>query len=404
MRDMKKTTGIDRKISQKWRQATQLVRGGTRRSDQDETSEALYLTSGFAYDAAEVAEARFKGEAAGFTYSRLSNPTVAMFEERMALIEGAEAARATASGMAAMTAALLSCLRAGDHVVASRALFGSCRWLVENLLPRFGVATTLVHGPDLEAWAKAVRPETKLFFFETPANPTFDLVDIQAVSKIAHDAGARVIVDNVFATPLYQKPLALGADIVAYSATKHIDGQGRVLGGVILGAQAYINDELLPLLRNTGPAMSPFNAWVLLKGLETLELRVDRMAANAQAVAGFIEARLGRVLYPGAKDHPQYDLAQRQMGNAGTIMSFFLADKAQAFAVMNAVELIDISNNIGDSRSLITHPASTTHQSLAEDARAELGITPGMVRLSVGLEDPQDVIEDLDQALAKVGL
>ncbi len=401
---MKKTTGIDRKISQKWRQATQLVRGGTRRSDQDETSEALYLTSGFAYDAAEVAEARFKGEAAGFTYSRLSNPTVAMFEERMALIEGAEAARATASGMAAMTAALLSCLRAGDHVVASRALFGSCRWLVENLLPRFGVATTLVHGPDVDAWAAAVRPQTKVFFFETPANPTFDLVDIAAVSKIAHDAGARVIVDNVFATPLYQKPLALGADIVAYSATKHIDGQGRVLGGVILGSQAYINDELLPLLRNTGPAMSPFNAWVLLKGLETLALRVDRMAANAQAVAEFLAQRLGRISYPGAKDHPQYDLARQQMGSAGTIMSFFLADKAQAFTVMNALDLIDISNNIGDSRSLITHPASTTHQSLSLEARAELGITEGMVRLSVGLEDPQDLIEDLDQSLAKAGL
>lgn len=401
---MKKTSGVERPLTQNWKPQTQLIRGGTRRSDLDETSEAMFLTSGFAYDAAEVAEARFKGEAAGFTYSRLSNPTVAMFEERMALIEGAEAARATASGMAAMTAALLSELKAGDHVVSARALFGSCRWLMDTLLPRFGIETTLVDGRDIDAWAKARRPNTKMFFLETPANPTLDIVDIRAVSDLAHDAGAKVVVDNVFATPILQKPLELGADIVAYSATKHIDGQGRVLGGVVLGREAWVKDTLLPFLRNTGPSLSPFNAWVLLKGLETLDLRVQHMARNAAAVADFLAPRVAKLLYPGRKDFPQKALVDAQMAAGGTIMSFFVdGGRNNAFRLMNALQLIDISNNIGDSRSLMTHPASTTHQGLSEEARLELGITDGMLRLSVGLEDAQDVIADLEQALHHLG-
>lgn len=397
---MKKHSGHDRNITKNWRPATQLIRGGTRRTNQDETSEALFLTSGFAYDAAEIAEARFKGEDDGFTYSRLSNPTVAMFEERMALIEGAEAARATASGMAAMTAALLCQLQAGDHVVAARAAFGSCRWLVETQLPRFGVETTLVDGRDVDAWAAARRPNTKLFFLETPANPTLDIVDLPKVAELAHDSGAKVVVDNVFATPILQKPLELGADIVAYSATKHIDGQGRVLGGVILGEEAFVQDTLMPFLRNTGPTLSPFNAWVLLKGLETLDLRVRAMARNAQQVAEFLEKRVPKLLYPGLDSFAQKELAARQMQSGGTIMSFFVeGGRDQAFKLMNALQLVDISNNIGDSRSLITHPASTTHQGLSEEARLELGITDGMLRLSIGLEDPQDIIADLDEAL-----
>jgi O-succinylhomoserine sulfhydrylase len=360
----------------------------------------MFLTSGFAYDAAEIAEARFKGEDDGFTYSRLSNPTVAMFEERMALLEGAEAARATATGMAAMTAALLCQLQAGDHVVAARALFGSCRWLLETQLPRFGIETTLVDGRDVDAWVKAVQPNTKLFFLETPANPTLDIVDLPKVADIAHAHGARVIVDNVFATPILQKPLELGADIVAYSATKHIDGQGRVLGGVVLGSEAFVQDDLMPFLRNTGPTLSPFNAWVLLKGLETLDLRVRAMVQNAQQVAEFLEKRVPKLLYPGLESFPQKALADQLMQGGGTIMSLFLGgERQQAFKLMNALQLIDISNNIGDSRSLITHPASTTHQGLSEEARAELGITEGMLRLSVGLEDAQDLIADLDQAL-----
>lgn len=397
---MKKHSGRDRAITQNWKTATQLIRGGTRRTNQDETSEALFLTSGFAYDAAEIAEARFKGEDDGFTYSRLSNPTVAMFEERMALIEGAEAARATASGMAAMTAALLCQLQAGDHVVAARAAFGSCRWLIETLLPRYGIETTLVDGRDVDAWAKARQPNTKLFFLETPANPTLDIVDLPKVADLAHDCGAKVLVDNVFATPILQKPLELGADIVAYSATKHIDGQGRVLGGVVLGEEQFVQDILMPFLRNTGPTLSPFNAWVLLKGLETLELRVRAMAQNAQSVAAFLETRVSKLLYPGLNSFPQKALAAQQMQSGGTIMSFFIeGGRDQAFKFMNALQLIDISNNIGDSRSLITHPASTTHQGLSEEARLELGITDGMLRLSVGLEDSQDIIADLEEAL-----
>lgn len=397
---MKKDRGIDRLTTQTWRPATQLIRGGTRRSGFDETSEALFLTSGYAYDAAEDAAARFKGEAEGFTYSRLSNPTVAMFEERMALIEGAQAARATATGMAAMTASLLCQLQAGDHVVAARALFGSCRWLVDTLLPKFGIATTVVDGTDLDAWRAAITDQTKVFFFETPANPTLEIVDIAGLAGMAEPRGIKLVVDNVFATPVLQKPLRLGADVIAYSATKHIDGQGRVLGGCVLGTEDFIFETLLPFHRNTGPTLSPFNAWVLLKGLETLDLRVRQMARNAAQVASFLEGQGLKVLYPGLPSHEQHALNARQMETGGTIMSFYLGGgRGAAFRFLNALELVDISNNIGDSRSLCTHPSSTTHQGLTEAARDELGITEDMVRLSIGLEDPADVIDDLKQAL-----
>jgi O-succinylhomoserine sulfhydrylase len=400
---MKKNTGVDRSKTKQWRQATQLVRGGIRRSGFDETSEALYLTSGYSYDVAEDAEARFDGQDKGFTYSRLSNPTVAMFEERMALIEGAQACRATATGMAAMTAALLCQLEQGDHVVAAQALFGSCRWLVDSLLPKFGIQTTIVDGGDVDAWRRAVTPNTKVFFFETPANPTLDIVDIAALADIAKPHGIKLVVDNVFATPILQKPLALGADVIAYSATKHIDGQGRVLGGCVLGEESFIEETLLAFTRNTGPTLSPFNAWVLLKGLETLDLRVRRMAQNAAKVADHLQARGIRVMYPGLESHPQFALNARQMETGGTIMSLFLGGgRETSFGFLNALELIDISNNIGDSRSLCTHPASTTHYGVAADARLKMGITEDMVRLSIGLEDPADLIEDLDQALNAV--
>lgn len=401
---MKNQSGMNREISGRWRQATRLVRGGTLRSNLDETSEALFLTSGFAYDSAEEVAGRFAGERAGFTYSRQSNPTVAMFEERMALIEGAETARATGTGMAAMTAALLCQLSAGDHLLAARALFGSCRWLVDTLLPRLGVDTTVVDGRDLDAWAGAIRPETKVIFLETPANPTLDIVDIAGVCALARPRGIRVVVDNVFATPLLQRPLELGADIVAYSATKHIDGQGRVLGGVICCSREFDTEHLYPFYRHSGCALSPFNAWVLLKSLETLELRVERMCDNADRVAGFLKTKVPRLLFPGDPAFAQHALAMRQMRRGGTIMSFELADQAQAFAVQNALQLIDISNNIGDSRSLMAHPDTTTHKAIPPEARAELGITGGLLRLSVGLEDADDLIEDLDQALAKAGV
>jgi O-succinylhomoserine sulfhydrylase len=396
---------MDRSITRTWRPATQAIRGGTLRSDLDETSEALFLTSGFAYEEAEEAAARFRGEREGFTYSRQGNPTNAMFEERMCLLEGAEAARATATGMAAMSSALLCQLKAGDHVVAARALFGSCRWLVETLLPRYGVAVTLVDGRDVAAWARARQPNTQLFFLETPANPTLDIVDLKAVADLAHDAGARVVVDNVFATPVLQRPLEFGADIVCYSATKHIDGQGRVLGGVVLGSAAFIEEVYFPFYRHTGPMLSPFNAWVLHKSLETLDLRVRRMSDTAQSLAAFLEPRVPTLLYPGLKSFPQHDLAMAQMAAGGTILTLSLdGGRAQAFALLDALRLIDISNNIGDSRSLMTHPASTTHRALSEAARLDLGIGEGMLRLSVGLEDPADLIEDLDQALRLAGL
>lgn len=385
-----------------WRARTRAVRGGTKRSHFQETSEALYLTSGYAYESAEQAYARFKGEDPGFQYSRFGNPTVAMFEERMALLEGAPAARATASGMAAVTASLLCHLRAGDHVVAARALFGSCHYVVAELLPRFGIASTLVDGRDLGQWRAAMRPQTKALFLESPSNPTLEIVDVAAVADIAHRGGARLIVDNVFATPILQRPREQGADIVVYSATKHVDGQGRCLGGVILADEAFVKDHLQMFIRNTGPTMSPFNAWVLLKSLETLDLRVREHCRSAEAVADRLAAHknVARVLYPGRKDHPQHELAMRQMSLGGSVVAFDIkGGRAQAFGVENALRLVDISNNLGDAKSLITHPATTTHHRLTPEARAELGIGEGLLRLSVGLEDPEDIAADLEQAL-----
>ena len=402
---MKRDTGMHRDITTGWRPATRAVRGGTNRSEFGETSEAIFLTSGYCYDSAEEAAARFRGERPGMTYSRLQNPTVEMLEERLALLEGAEACRASASGMAAMTATLLSTLSAGDHLVAGRAAFGSCRVLVDSILPRLGIATTVVDGRDTGAWKAALRPNTRAFFLETPANPTLDIVDIRAVSDIAHDAGALVIVDNAFASPVVQRPLDLGADIVAYSATKLMDGQGRVLAGAVMGPARWMQDTYLAFARHTGPVLSAFNAWVLLKSLETLDLRVVRQCANAEAVARFLAGRMPGVLYPGLDTHPQHALAMRQMSAGGTIIALFVdGGRPQAHALLDALNLIDISNNVGDSRSLMTHPASTTHASVAEPVRLEMGVTEGMLRLSVGLEDPADLIDDLDRALGAVGL
>ncbi len=377
---------------------TRLVHGGTTRSPFGETSEALFLTQGFVYDDAESCEARFKGEDPGFVYSRYSNPTTAMFEERMALLEGAEAARATASGMAAVNAALLCQLSAGDHVLAARALFGSCRWILEDFLPRFGVETTLIDGGDLDAWKAGVTANTKIFFLESPTNPTLDLIDIAAVAEIAHAAGAKLVVDNVFATPLLQHPFELGADVVVYSTTKHVDGQGRCLGGVILSSKQFVTDHLQTYLRQTGPSISPFNAWIMLKGLETLALRVERMQASAGKVADALAALPGveKVIYPGRADHPQAELAKRQMKGGGTLVTFVVKDgKEGAFRFANALRLIRISNNLGDAKSLITHPATTTHQRFTPETRAEMGISDGLLRLSVGLEHADDLIADL---------
>ena len=401
---MKRTTGTDRSITRTWRPATQAVRGGTWRSEQGETSEALFLTSGYAYDNAETAAARFRGEDPGMTYSRLQNPTVAMLEERIALMDRAEACRVQASGMAAMTAALLCQLSQGDHVVAGRAAFGSCRWLVDQLLPRFGIETTTIDARDNAAWEAAIRPNTKVFFFETPANPTMDIVDLRAVCDLARAHGITSVVDNAFATPALQRPIEWGADVVAYSATKMMDGQGRVLAGAVAGSAAFINDKLLPFQRNTGPNLSPFNAWVVLKGLETLDLRIRRQSENALKVGKMLEGRVAKINHPGLASFPQHALAMQQMDACGGIFSFEVADRAQANGLLNALELIDISNNIGDSRSLMCHNASTTHYSVSAEARAEMGVTEGMLRLNVGLEDPQDLIDDLDQALGKIGL
>lgn len=402
---MKRKTGQDRSRTDTWRPATQAVRGGTARSEYGETSEALFLTSGYAYECAEDAAARFAGEQKGMTYSRLQNPTVEMLEQRIALLEGAEACRAMASGMAAMTAALLCQLSAGDHLVGGRAAFGSCRWLTDTLLPRFGIETTIIDARDADAWKKAIRPNTRVFFFETPANPTLDVVDLEAVCGIARDAGVTTVVDNAFASPLLQRPLDYGADIVAYSATKMMDGQGRVLAGAVCGREDFIEQTLLSFTRNTGPTLSPFNAWVVLKGLETLDLRIHRQSENALKVARFLETRVPRVLYPNLPSHPQHALAMRQMKAGGTIVSIYLdGGRSQAHGLLNALELVDISNNIGDSRSLMTHPASTTHSGLSEEVRLDMGVTEGMLRLSVGLEDADDVISDFDQALRAVGL
>jgi O-succinylhomoserine sulfhydrylase len=384
------------------RPATQLVHGGILRSQFGENAEAMFLTQGYVYESAEQAEARFKGEDPGFIYSRYANPTVWMFEERMRLIEGAGAARATASGMAAVTSVFLSYLKTGDHVVAAKALFGSCRYVIEDLLPRFGIASTLIDGADLAQWKKAARRNTRAFFLESPTNPTLEVYDIAAIAEIAHKAGARLIVDNVFATPLLQRPLALGADIVVYSATKHIDGQGRILGGVILADEKFIADHVHTFLRQTGPSLSPFNAWILLKGLETLEVRVAREMATAARIADAIagHSKVTKVLYPGRPDHPHYEIAKRQMKGGSTLVAFEVkGGRAGAFKVANALRVIRISNNLGDAKSLITHPSTTTHQRLTEEARLEQGITQGMLRLSVGLEDPDDLIEDLTRAL-----
>ena len=381
---------------------TRLVRGGLKRSPNGETSEALYLTSGFAYDNPETAEARFRGEDPGYTYSRFANPTVAMFEDRMAMIEGAPVARATATGMAAVTTAMLCHLRQGDHVVAARAMFGGCRYVIEDVLPRYGIESTLIDGVSLEAWAAAIRPNTKVLFLETPANPTLEVIDLKGVAAIAHKSGARLVVDNVFATPILQRPMEFGADIVIYSATKHIDGQGRCLGGVILCDRKFLEDHLQTFMRNTGPSLSPFNAWVMTKALETLDLRVRAMCEHAAAVADALARlpKVTRVLYPGRADHPQAELARRQMTMGGSLVSFHLdGGKDLAFRFARALRLIDISNNLGDAKSLITHPATTTHFRLTPQARQELGITDGMMRLSVGLEDPGDLIDDLAHAL-----
>ncbi|MGP1354699.1 MAG: trans-sulfuration enzyme family protein [Parasphingopyxis sp.] len=402
---MKRNTGQDRATTAKWRPATQAVRGGTARSEFGETSEAIFLTSGYAYDCAADAADRFAGEQQGMTYSRLQNPTVEMLEQRIALMEGAEAARCTASGMAAMTAALLCQLKTGDHVVAGRALFGSCRWLTDTLLPKFGIETTTIDARDPDLWKVAIRPETKAFFFETPANPTMDIVDLKAVCDIARDNGVISVVDNAFATPALQRPMEFGADIVAYSATKMMDGQGRVLAGAICGTEEFILETLLPFTRNTGPTLSAFNAWVVLKGLETLDLRIRRQSENAVQVGSFLEGRVPHILHPGLPSHPQHNLAMTQMDACGPIFSFFVdGGRREAHALLDALELIDISNNIGDSRSLMTHPASTTHSGLDESVREEMGIEENMLRINVGLEDPQDLIDDLDRALKAAGL
>ncbi|TLU74484.1 O-succinylhomoserine sulfhydrylase [Lichenicoccus roseus] len=384
-----------------YRTNTRLIHSGTERSPFGETSEAMFLTSGFVYDSAEQAEATFKGEAEHYQYSRFGNPTVSMFERRLAEIEGAEACRATASGMGAVHAALLSHLKAGDRLVASRALFGSCFWIVSTLLPRYGIESVFVDGHDLDQWRTALSQPTAMVLLESPSNPMLDIVDLQAVADLAHAAGALVVVDNVFATPLLQRPFELGADVVVYSCTKHIDGQGRVLGGAVLGRAKWVEDVLQPFIRNTGPTLSAFNAWVLLKGLETLALRVDAMCANAARMADWLALQPGirRVWYPARTDHAQHALAMRQMSAGGTLVTFELDGKAAAFEVMNRLRLIAVSNNLGDSRSLVTHPATTTHMRIGAEERARLGITDGVVRMSVGLEDVLDLQDDLGRAL-----
>ncbi len=384
---------------------TKLVHGGTERSKHGETSEAIYLNSGFTYDNSEAAEARFNGEEQGHIYSRFSNPSIEMFQNRMAIFEGAEAARATATGMAAVTYALLSQVKAGDHVVASRALFGSCRYVVEDFLPRFGVSSTLVDGRDPANFAKAIKSNTRAVFIETPTNPTLELVDIKAVADIAHAHDAKLIVDNVFATAVWQKPLKLGADLVVYSATKHIDGQGRALGGIILGSKELIEADVHTFIRQTGPSISPFNAWVMLKGLETLSLRVERMSENATKIADFLDGhkKINRLFYPFNKSHPQYELAKAQMSNGSTMVSFEVnGGQEEAFRLANALSIILISNNLGDAKSIISHPSTTTHQRFSEEEREEQGIKRSLLRLSVGLEDVSDLISDLDFALGQV--
>jgi O-succinylhomoserine sulfhydrylase len=388
-----------------YRFETRLVHSGTLRSEFGETSEGLFLTQGYVYASSVSAEKRFKGEEAGYQYSRFSNPTVAMFEARMCALEGAQAARATATGMAAVTTALMGQLRAGDHVVAAKALFGSCRYVVEEHLPRYGITSTLVEGTDLAQWRNAVRPNTKTFFLESPTNPTLEVIDIAAVAEIAHAAGATLVVDNVFSTPLWQRPLELGADCVVYSATKHIDGQGRCLGGVVLASEDFIQKNIHQLLRQTGPSISPFNAWVLLKGLETLSVRVQRQTDTAATVAVALaeHPKISRLIYPGRTDHPQAAVALKQMRAGSTLVAFEVkGGKAGAFRFQDALKLVRISNNLGDAKSLITHPATTTHQRLTPAQREELGISDGFLRLSAGLEHPDDLVEDIMAGLAAV--
>ena len=396
---------VNKEIQPSWRERTLAVRGGTRRSEFAETSEAIFATSGYVYEHAEQAEDAFQDRSDRFIYSRFSNPTVEMFQDRMALLEGAERGLATATGMAAVFASIACMTESGDRVIGSRALFGSCLYILTDILPRFGVKTVIVDGHDLNQWSDALSEPARCVFLETPSNPGLDIIDIRAVSELAHNAGAKVIIDNVFASPLLQKPMALGADIVVYSATKHIDGQGRCLGGIVLGDQEYCEDRLKPFLRHTGPALSPFNAWILLKGLETLRLRMEQHCKSAQLIADHLSRRtdLARVLYPGLTSHPQFDLATSQMSDYGNIVSFSLnGGKSPTFRFMNALRMIDISNNLGDAKSLLTHPATTTHQRLSRQDRERLGIDDGMVRLSVGLEDPEDIRDDLDQALSQV--
>ena len=397
-------SGGSKKVDQAtWRPQTRAVRGGQIRSNFDETSEALFLTSGYAYSSAEEAEATFKGESNHYQYSRFGNPTVTMFENRLAALEGAEACRATSTGMSAVFFALLALLKAGDRIVAARQLFGSCHYIVTDLLPKYGVKSELVDGGDLAQWEKALSTPAQAVLFESPSNPMLDIVDIRAVCDLAHKAGAKVVLDNAFATPILQRPLEWGADVVVHSATKYIDGQGRTLGGAVLGSREYILERLQPIIRNTGPSLSPFNAWVLVKGLETLGLRVERHCANALRVADALAAHpaVGRVLYPGRKDHPQHALAMKQMPNgSGGVVTFDLkGGKEAAFKALNRLTLVDISNNLGDAKSLVTHPATTTHMRIGAEERAKLGITDGTVRISVGLEDVEDIVADLQQAL-----
>ena len=396
--------GDGKKIDPTWRTQTKLVRGGLGRSEYRETAEAIYMTSGFVYDSAEDAENAFNGSTDRYIYTRYGNPTVTSFQKRMCLLEGAENCTATSSGMSAVFYSLLALLRAGDRLVASKALFGSCDYIVSELLPRYGVETELVSGTNIEQWERALTKPTQAVFVETPSNPTLEIIDLPKVAELAHTAGAKLVVDNVVATPILQKPLKLGADVVIYSATKHIDGQGRALAGAILGTQEYYDECLQPFIRHTGPSCSPFNAWLMLKGLETLELRVERHCRNTIDVAHWLEKQHGidKVIYPGLLSHPQYDIAKKQMSDSGSVLSFQLeGGKKRAFSVLNALKMIDISNNLGDTKSIVTHPATTTHQRLAPEGRGELGITDGLVRLSVGLEDPQDIKDDLAQALAR---
>jgi len=384
-----------------WDVETRLVRGGMARTPYGEISEALFLNQSFAYESAEAADRRFSGDDPGFIYQRFGNPTTQIFEDRLALLEGAQACRATASGMAAVNAALLGLLRAGDHLVAGRALFGSCRWIISELLPRYGVETTYVDGPDPAAWRSAVRDNTKAFFVESPANPLLEVTPLRAVAEIAHAAGARLVVDNVFATPIFQKPLTLGADVVVYSATKHIDGQGRVLGGAILGDEQFIVETYKDLLRHTGPALSPFNSWVLLKGMETLELRVRRQTENAGKLADLVAAhsKVRRVVYCGRSDHPQAKIVAEQMTGGGNVIAFDLGIREAAWRFLDALEIVDISNNLGDAKSLATHPSTTTHRSMPEEERLAIGLTQGWVRVSVGLESVRDLSRDVGRAL-----